>query len=88
MKKKTLYDRLLENFKEMGYEVEEGGWTEAVGYKKPTPEFWFDVTVSEEKYKYKQVLHYWFGSNKNKILSVDCWRVELKVVEGDTIKLF
>ena len=88
MKKKTLYDRLLENFKELGYEVEEGGWIEAVGYKKPTPEFWFDVTVSEEEYKYKQVLHYWFGSNKNKILSVDCWRTELKVVEGEIIKLF
>jgi len=88
MKKKTLYDQLLENFKELGYEIEEGSWTESVGYKNPTLEFWFDIVVSEEHSKYKQVLHYWFGSNKNKIKSIECWKTSYKIVVKDEIKIF
>lgn len=86
-KKTTLYDKLLQNFKDLGHTVVEDSWTETIGYKKPTEEFWFDVVV-EDNSKERLSLHYYFKNNLNKIDHVQLFKVEYKIVESAPVKVF
>lgn len=78
----TLYSRLIQNFEEKGYVVETGFWTEPVGYKKPTKEYWFDITMSDDGKK-RRKLHYWFKNNLNKIDKIELWECDLTTQEDN-----
>ena len=68
----TLYDTMLDAFKDAGYVVEEDSWMEGVGYDEPTREYWFDVRFDPKNIKDKSkayVSHFFFGADKNKLQS-------------------
>jgi len=83
--KLTLYSKLAEQFREMGFVVEQNDWTESVGYKKPTQEYWLDVI--QDKGSKRVRVHYWFGSNLNKIEGFQIFTSEL-VIEEQNIQRF
>ena len=85
MKKETLYDQLVKSFREDGLTIEENSWTEFVGYKKPTKEYWFDVVVDNFPKRY--TTHYWFKGDKNKLLEVEFYECDLKIEEENFKKL-
>ena len=85
-KKKTVYDIMLEQFLNAGYEVKEDSWQENVGYDDFTTEYWFDVIINKEGNKVF-TLHHWFGSDLNKLTSVECWSHEVLITEVNHTKL-
>jgi len=80
--KLTLYSKLAEQFREMGFVVEQNDWTEPVGYKKPTKEYWLDVI--QDKGNQRIRMHYWFANNLNKIEDFQIFTSELVVEEQNT----
>lgn len=76
----TLYDKLKKNLKETGYEVKEGSWIEPVGYKKPTREYWLDVTLKVVD-NVKYIMHYYFKNDKDNIEQLQFWKCDLVITE-------
>jgi hypothetical protein len=84
----TLYDQLLNNFIELGYEVEEGSWVEETGYDKPTTEYWFDVTLLFDLPNKKKITgHYFFGPDKNAFIDHSVWTMDITIEESNTVKI-
>lgn len=86
-KKKTVYAIMVEQFINAGYEVKEDWWIENIGYGKPTTEYWFDVIIKKEN-NTVYVLHYWFGSDLDKLISVEAWTYKIVTTETDHKNLF
>lgn len=85
--KKTLYDTLKETYAKQGFIIEEDSWTEVVGYKKPTEEYWFDVKVPVKGNK-RITLHYFFKDNKNVLNKFNMYASELVLEEINIEKIF
>lgn len=83
-----LYDKLIAQFKELGFTVEEGSWIEPVGYKVPTIEYFFDVVKNNMNPRSsigtKISVHYYFKNNKNKLHSFQIYHSEIKLVETES----
>ena len=82
----TLYDKLKVDLTKAGYKVAEGTWVEKVGYKKPTSEYWLDVTLKDED-NTELAMHYWFKNNKDVLLKVEVWISDYERVEKRARKI-
>lgn len=76
----TLYDKLAANLEKAGYKVTKDSWTESVGHKKPTKEYWIDVILKEED-DVRYTSHYWFGSDRNQIKELQFWKCKIRIEE-------
>jgi len=85
--KKTLYDTLKETYESQGLKIDEDSWTEVVGYKKPTQEYWFDVWIPVKGSK-RITLHYFFKDNKNVLDSFMMYSSDLVIEETNIEKIY
>jgi len=81
--KPTLYSKLVKQFKEIGFKVEEGEWAETVGYKTPTMEYWFDVI--QDKGNFRVRTHFYFKNTLNQLHDMQIFTSDI-VLEEKNIK--
>lgn len=81
---KTLYQQMVESFRNSGHDVNEQSWTERVGYDVPTEEYWFDVNFLPNVMKEGAIgytSHFWFKDNLNEICSHSIYKNIYKIEE-------